>query len=235
MVLTSQQIATFNTFRARLAVALRKMHDHETNPHIQLMLAHVLRNVVILPIHFKEGHYLSANESEITFGENIKQSFVEETNGMRVPHIESAIRVPSEHLFNGNNLNPAGVMTLLHEYSHIVLPTTAYRYTKRIGLPYHLADELFADLLAVRIANRSGVPRHHIQSHIIRRQANYGAYPFARTLIEGRRPLERELPVPRHPTEPREERAKVFWEIPVKPAEGVMFLPHRRSRGYARI
>ncbi|MDD4983442.1 MAG: hypothetical protein PHH82_01210 [Candidatus ainarchaeum sp.] len=230
MVLTSQQITNFNVFRVRLATSLRKMYDREANPHIRLMLGHVLRNVVLLPIHFREGHYLSANESGVTFGENVKRSFIEESNGMRVPHLESAIRVPSEHLFKGNNLNPAGVMTLLHEYSHIVLPTTAYRYTKRIGLPYHMADELFADLLAVRIANRTSIPKRHIQSHIIRRQANYGGYPFARAVIEGRRTVERELPVPRRQTAPREERPRNFIEIPVKRAEGTPFLPHLRRR-----
>ena len=227
MVLTSQQIANFNIFRSRLAVSLRKMHDTERNPHIKLMLGHILRNVVLLPIHFREGHYLAANESGITYGENIKRTFVEETNGIRVPHMESAIRVPAEHLFSGNNINPTGVMTLLHEYSHIVLPATAYRYTKRIGLPFHMADELFADLLAVRIAGRTNVPRRAIQNHIIRRQGNYGRYPFARTLLEGRRSIERELPVPR-PI--KEERPRNFLEIPVKRAEGTPFLPHLRRR-----
>ncbi len=213
MVLTSEQLHNFNAFRERLAFSLRKMHDSESNPYEKLMLAHVLRNVVLVPINFKQGYYLTSNESSVVFGENLKRSRVEKTTtGIEIPHIDSVIRIPIEHLFSGNGLNPAGVMTLLHEYSHIVLPVTAYRYTRSLGLPLHMADELFADLLAVRIANKTNVPKHAITAHILRRQANYGSFPFARRLLGYKS---------------RTRRRGNFIEIPFKKAEKAIFSPFR--------
>jgi hypothetical protein len=210
MVLTSSQVSNFNKFRVNLAYALRRMHDSESNPHIKLMLGHVLRNVVLVPINFMPGFYLAANEGGIIYGENIKQSFTVKQGHLEVPHVESAIRIPSEHLFEGEHLRPEGMMTLLHEYSHIVLPVNAYNFTKRLGLPLHMSDELFADLLAVRIATRTkGVPHRAIASHIIRRQANYGRFPFARKLLRGR------------------PRGNIF-EIPFRRTEKAIFSPFRQ-------
>jgi len=211
MALTPTQVANFNNFRANLAHALRRMYDSESNPYIKLMFGHVLRNVVIVPVNFKPGYYLAASEGGIVYGENVKQTFSVKQGHLEVPHVESAIRIPTEHLFEGEHLRPEGMMTLLHEYSHIVLPTNAYKFTKNLGLPMHMADELFADLLAVRIATRTrGVPHRAIAKHIIRRQANYGSFPFARKLL-------RERP-----------RGNIF-EIPFKRTEKAIFSPFRQK------
>lgn len=201
MVLTAQQVANFNKFRVNLAYALRRMYDAEKNPYIKLMLGHVLRNVVLVPINFKPGYYLSADASGITFGENLKRAFSVKQGKLSVPHVQSAIRIPTKHLFDGPNLRPEGIMTLLHEYSHIILPRSAYRFARKLGLPAPLADELFADLLAIRIATRTkGVPRRSIAHYIVRRQANYGRFPFARRLLRAR-PRGNILEIPFRKTE----------------------------------
>jgi hypothetical protein len=77
--------------------------------------------------------------------------------------LESAIILPEEHFFNGNKIRFDGLLTLLHEYSHIVLPDESRIFAMELlGIDDDMGpdeiDEFFADLVMTRISARLLLP-----------------------------------------------------------------------------
>jgi hypothetical protein len=127
MALTDTEKRNLTIFLQHARATVKNMANDTRYPELQLIYTRILENLNHVPINIKSGSTLEESAFGVTFGENIKR--------MNGPYIQSAIRIPHDHLFDHyGNIRADGALTLLHEMSHVVLPESAEYFRAGVGL-----------------------------------------------------------------------------------------------------
>lgn len=223
MALSVTEKLNLKKFLAVALSAVTHMAQNTKYPALKTIYTSIADNLQHVPINIKSGSSLDSTGFSTTYGENVKRY-----NG---PFLQSAIRIPHDHLFDEQgNIRNDGALTLLHEESHIVLPSSAHNFTARVGLPAHHADEFFADVLSSHIARNIGFKPEVIGRHLYARRTYFG-FPIDRFALEGRKGVAREIESGRF-TPRRTLRPET--PSPIRsPEEPVSFFP--KSRGMPAI
>jgi len=147
-VLNEERKRNLAITRMLILGALDEMiNDNMNNPRMKSLYISVKQNVLVLPINVRPGNVLEGGYGYATMGENVKRI---SASGA----IQSAIFLPEEHLFDGDRISYDGLLTLLHEYSHVTLAPHAQMFANSLGLEGELTDEFFADTVAAKIAKK---------------------------------------------------------------------------------
>ena len=116
-----------------------------------------------------------------------------------------------------------GVLTLLHEYSHIVLPEASKKYAYKLFGGVRNKDdidEFFADLGMSRIASKMRINKRIIYNHLLGRIGAHSGVPILLEMAKGkdeRRDAKRLLEKHRNLEMPRERKPtprRGFFEMP---------------------
>lgn len=152
-ILTPERKRNLSVVRQMILKTLDVMIKETNQPRVKALYYAVKQNVEVLPINFRSGQNLEQGLGFSTMGENIKRLGP-------FGNIQSAIILPEEHVFSGNQLTYDGVLTLLHEYSHVILPNDSKYFALELfgsdgsDVAPDEIDEFFADLMMSRIAAR---------------------------------------------------------------------------------
>jgi len=158
-LLNNVQKQNLTITRQMIIRTLDMMIKDTDQPRVRALYSAVKDNVFSVPINFRSGNTLESGFGFSTMGENIKR--VKYIGNM--PVLQSAIILPYEHFFSGNKISYDGLLTLLHEYSHIILPQESKYFVMDLlgiddGEQSDEIDEFFADLIMTRIATRILLP-----------------------------------------------------------------------------
>ena len=127
MALTLKERNNLTIFMNHARVTVSQMIKETTYPELKLIYERILENMRHVPINIKSGSSLNESFFSTIFGENIKK--------MSGLVLQSAIRIPHDHLFDSyGNIRSDGTLTLLHELSHVVLPESAENFRARVGV-----------------------------------------------------------------------------------------------------
>ncbi len=158
-ILTQERIRNLNIVRNSILRTLDDMINSTSQSRVRSLYLAVRQNVLIIPLNFRSGTSIDESFNSETRGQNIKRMIYRGNRAV----LESAIILPEEHFFNGNKIRFDGLLTLLHEYSHIVLPDESRIFAMELlGIDDDMGpdeiDEFFADLVMTRISARLLLP-----------------------------------------------------------------------------
>ena len=164
-------------FRADVIRELDRIAQNRKIPELRRQRAEAMRELVgraeikAYPVDALAkgdfGRVLGANQKIILFNPQTKRYKIVSKN---------VINLPQYHLFHENKLTARGKMTILHEFAHTISPR-----------------EFRADIIAVTMGARLGIPKAAIARSIVGRRVALGAAKFRRIteVVKGMRPAKR--------------------------------------------
>ncbi len=168
--LEEARIQRLNLLKLFAIKEIEQLSRNSTSVEMQRIYALVDLNLRRISPHLVEGEYLYKGNGYATYGQNKKR--VVNIAGSNV--LQSQIDLPTYHLFDHDKLRIEGVMTAMHEFSHIVIPERLKEYIRgRYGRVD--VDEFVADAISSKMDYGFGISKNEIQSHLIGRREVVGA------------------------------------------------------------
>ncbi len=152
-----QREAEINNFRKRVINVIDGLLKESKTEVAKRHLRKIRQTVETARIYGFPAQALRRAGKVVTLGENVSTYLRDAKTGRVIEAGPNFINLPQMHVFYNNKLTAQGAMTLAHEMAH-----------------GSIKNEEMADLVAVRIASRAGIPKQAAYSHFAGREIVIG-------------------------------------------------------------
>lgn len=189
-ILTKKRKKALDSFLSNAIKSLKELRKETKSRIVKEMYELMLENVARTPIYFYPSKILRAKFYShggriglgITQGENVSVFKIIQIGGMKKIVRKSFINLPAEHVFKGDKISLAGILTLCHEYAHFPKPKL-FEFAEKHNMTPGQAEELLADALSAKLAVKMGFKKEEVIAHFAGREIVYGNIPFKEFIL----------------------------------------------------
>lgn len=184
-VLTDKRRKALDEFRKTAVRALKDLKKQAKDNLSEVLYADMIANVKSTPIYFyprrtlRERIFRGSGRifASVVKGEHVNAVKIYQKGQQMFVVKSDYINLPAEHIFDGEKLTIDGLFTLSHEYAHFPKPALG-GFATHHEMSYEQAEELFADMLAAKLAVKMGYPKDRVMRHFAGRELVFGGFPF---------------------------------------------------------
>lgn len=182
-ILNKKRVQALNFLRKNIVKSLELLERKEKNKSVKNLYKRMIASVKSTPLLFYDTSNLSKSFFVEVKGVNVSYFEVKKVSGKVLVKKNNLIKLPAKHFFSRERISISGVFSLCHEYAHFPKKESIILAEKTF-LTLEQAEELYADILASKVALQIGFTKKQVIENLQGRQLVYHGFPYMKVILK---------------------------------------------------